>query len=145
MPEFPSPQDRSGLKDLPPGEWTAFEGSIYYHAVAFQSPPGLPFSFAAENVGLTLYNVRQVVVRDLTFRHFRLDGVNAPDSCRDILLEGVRAVENGRAGLAVGGSSQMVMQGGELQNNRRENILVTGRATAQLDDTLLDAASEPSP
>jgi hypothetical protein len=109
-----------------------------------QLPPTLPFSYAADDVGLTLYNVRNVVVHDLTFRHFRLDGVSAPDNCRDVLLLGVRSLENGRAGLAVGGSSQVVMQGGELERNRVTNILVTGRATAEFEDTHLgDAAPDP--
>jgi hypothetical protein len=144
VPEAPAAKDWTALQALPPGQWAVFEGSIYYRPVDVQLPPTLPFSYAADDVGLTLYNVRNVVVHDLTFRHFRLDGVSAPDNCRDVLLLGVRSLENGRAGLAVGGSSQVVMQGGELERNRVTNILVTGRATAEFEDTHLgDAAPDP--
>jgi hypothetical protein len=91
--------------DLPVGHWCAWRGSIYYRADGLADPPSMKFRFAHLGMGLTLYRVENVVVRDLTFRNFRVDGINAPDMCHGVLLENVKSIDNRRSGLFVGGAA----------------------------------------
>ena len=42
-------------------------------------------------MGLSLYKVEHVVIRDLTFQHFQVDGVNVHDLCANVVLDNVRS------------------------------------------------------
>jgi hypothetical protein len=135
VPEHPCPADARSLPEILVGHWCAWRGAIYYQGTPLEEPADQQFAFAAESVGLTLYDVHDVLITGVTFRHFRLDGINAADQCRNILIENVSSIENGRAGLAVGGTSQVVMRGSKLLDNRRQSLLVTEFGIAQLDET----------
>jgi len=135
-----SPADRA-LPEIPVGQWCAWRGTIYYRSNPAEYAPLLPFRIAYHDVGLTLYRVRNVEIHDLTLRHFRLDGVSAPDLCRDVVLDRVHSIENGRSGLAVAGTSSVVGRNCELTGNRLHSLLVTGKGEA----TLEPPSEEPKP
>ncbi|MBS0265574.1 MAG: right-handed parallel beta-helix repeat-containing protein [Planctomycetes bacterium] len=134
LPEFRVPANSRKLPAIPAGQWAAWQGSIYYHALP--SLPGAAYDatleFAVEGVGLTLLDAADVVIQDLEFRHFRLDGINAHDRCRDVVFERVKLIENGRAGLAVGGSSHVGIIDSELRGNRLGQVLNTERAKTEI-------------
>jgi hypothetical protein len=121
------------------GTWCAWHGMIYYRlyttAGSQSVDPDAPLEFAAEEVGITLLDVDDVLIRNLELRHFRLDGVNVHDRCQNIILDHVKLTENGRAGLAVGGSSLVGIKDSEVAGNRVTQILSTEVAQTELLNT----------
>ncbi len=125
VPEFPCPSGARQLPTIPVGQWCAWRGSIYYRAPKGVSPAlgDITLGFAAEEVGITLLDVEDVTIHNLELRHFRLDGVNAHDRARNVVLDSVRLIENGRAGLAVGGSSLVGLKDSTVEGNRVAQLL----------------------
>ena len=60
-------------------QWCLADGWIYFRVDAGKLPDEYPLSFAALPVGITLYEVRGAVIRDLSVQGFQLDGINAQD------------------------------------------------------------------
>lgn len=125
LPEVFVPRSATALPEIPAGHWCAWRGSMYYrsHPEYRQTPDDLPLSYAVEQTGITLIDVRNVEIRDLTVRHFRGDGINAHDRSTQVFLENVKLLENGRAGLAVGGSSLVGLTDSECRGNRIAQII----------------------
>ena len=69
---------------------------------------------------------------------FRFDGLRAQNMCRDVTLEKVNCLNNGRAGIAVSGTSRIEMVGGSLSENGRHSLLVSSPATANLREVTTD-------
>ena len=139
VPEFPCPTGTVGFPEIPTGQWCAWRGSIYYHAQKGVSPAlgDIAFTFAAEEVGITLLDVNDVTIHNLELRHFRLDGANAHDRARNVVLDSVRLIENGRAGLAVGGSSLVGLKDSTVAGNRVAQLLNTEVAQTEILDSQL--------
>jgi hypothetical protein len=133
-------ETRNGFlpSDLEPGTFCVFEGLTYYRGDAAHRPPDMNFAFAHDDVGLTCYHVHDVRIRDLHFRHFRLDGIAAPDSARRIVLDEVSTAGNGRAGLSVGGVSMVILRGGDVRDNVGASIRIEGTAAVEVVGTTLD-------
>lgn len=107
VPRVERPSEFAELHDLPAQHWTTWtDGTIYYKATPLEYPSEVDFACAQESVGLSLYRVRNVRIANLTFRHFRVDGINAFDGCENVVLENITSRENGRRGLSVLGDSQ---------------------------------------
>ncbi len=142
VPEHPGPKDSASVGKLPEGTWRAWHGSIYYQArnEQWQTPFDLTFSIAADDVGISLLDVRNVVIQQLTVRHFRVDGVNAHDRAVGVILDDVTLLENGRAGLAVGGSSLVGLKDSTCRGNRLFQLLNSERAQTELLHSTLGAA-----
>lgn len=138
LPEHRIPTEAAVLPTIPEGHWSAWRGSIVFHVPGGNDPARLPLRLAVQGTGLSLYAVHNVVIRDLTFRYFRLDGVSANDLCRGVVLENVHCLGNGRAGATVAGSSQLILRNCELRGNLRHSLLVTETATADVTTSLLD-------
>lgn len=134
LPEKPLAHGAPALPTLATKTWCAWRGSIYYQAGPDpgQTPADLPLAFAYEQVGITLYDVQNVIIRDLTITHFRLDGVNAHDRCQGVILQNVKLLENGRAGLAVGGSSLVGLKDSMAAGNRVSQLLISEKAQTEV-------------
>lgn len=126
------------LPAIPSGEWCVWQHALYYHAPVAVDPNTLNLSLADEDVGITLLDVENVVIRDIKLQHYRLDGINAHDRCRDVLLDNVTLEANGRAGLAVGGTSQVVVRSSNMQHNRVASALITELGEANLENSTYD-------
>lgn len=137
IPEAPV-EDDSRRPEPPAGHWSAWRGAIYYQAEPDEVPANEPYRIAMFEAGVFLYGVRHVVVRDLTLRHFRLDGVNAHDLVADAVLENLTCEANGRSGVFVGGSCKLTIQGGTLQNNRDASLLLREKGKADVREVNLD-------
>jgi hypothetical protein len=140
---FPLPEHRPDdasrlLESLPPGQWGAARGSVYFRQDGLEDPTMQRFDYAAGEVGITLYQVEHVRIEDLNVEHFRLDGVHAQNMCRDITLSNVTSRENGRAGLAVGGTSSVQLRNGRLEGNGRDSALVTGKGLLEVVGSQID-------
>ena len=140
VPEVAAVPDASQPPTLPAAHWTVWHGAIYYQAEPDELPPLEPFRLANRNAGLFLYDARLVIVRNLTLRHYRLDGVHVADRCRDVLLEGITSEHNGRSGIFVGGSSRVLIRGGSTTGNRDASLLLRGLGTAEVEGTAFDTA-----
>ncbi|WP_298859654.1 right-handed parallel beta-helix repeat-containing protein [uncultured Gimesia sp.] len=125
------------LEDIPSGKWAVYQGAIYYHSLKNQSPPVETFSLAGKSVGLSLVDVNDVYISDLTFENFRQDGINIHDRCKGVVLENVTCSGNGRSGLSVNGTSQVEVIDSKLTDNRIDDLSVTEHGAANLKNTKL--------
>lgn len=130
------------LPAIPVGQWGSWKGSIYHHMQSDSEPRDFSYRFAAREAGLSLYAVRNVRISNLTFRHFRLDGVNAHDRCKGIELDNVICTGNGRAGISVGGTSYLTIRKCDLRGNRFASLRTEEFGTANVDESILDPAKE---
>ena len=137
LPEIAS--ERTSRGELPPGHWTAWRGAIYYQVLPDEIPANEPFRIATREAGIFLYHVHHVIIRDLTVRRFHLDGVNAHDQAGPVVLEGVRSVGNARSGVFIGGTSQVSIRGGVIQNNRVAPVMVRELGRVEINETEIDS------
>lgn len=124
--------------EIPDGQWCAWQGAIYFHVPPGVNPDTMSLALADEPVGITLLDAEKVLIRDLTLKHYRLDGINAHDRCKNIVLENVTLEANGRAGLAVGGTSQVEVRDSHVQQNRAASVLITELGEANLKNSQYD-------
>lgn len=125
--------------ELEPGSWAAWRGSILYRALPEELPPLEPYRLATREAGIFFYGVHDIVVENLTVRHFRLDGVNAHDQARNVVLQNITSMKNGRSGVFVGGSSTVVLSGGSTSDNRETSLLLKEQTKVDVRDVNLDA------
>jgi hypothetical protein len=138
VPELRLAARPDALPKIPVGAWFAWKGAIYLQAAKNDNPALRPFRYAFHSVGITLYEVDNVLVTGLTLKHFRLDGLNAHDRSRRVTVENVNAAGNGRAGMAVGGNSTVVIRKCEIGGNRRHSVLITEHGAVKVEDSKLD-------
>jgi len=127
------------IPDLEVDQWCEWHGSIYYRVERLTDPSTMRMSIARRSCGITIFAAHDIVISDLTIQHFRLDGVNLHDLAKDIQLEKLTLRENGRAGLAIGGSSTARMRASDVERNRDHSVLIQEAAAIGLEDCILDA------
>lgn len=115
---------------LEPGKWVAWRGSLYFRQDGEDTPEDQAFSYAAEQTGISLHHVSNVLITNVTLQHFRFDGIHAQGLCDGVLLENVNSLENGRAGVVSSGASRIEISGGKISGNGRHQLLVLDRSTA---------------
>ena len=111
-----------GLPPLKPRQWCLFQRDVYFRPDAGQMPSSYRLEYCALPVGITLYEVRNVVIRDLIVQGFQLDGINAHDGVFDAVFEKLTCRGNARSGICVGGASRVQIA----------ECLVGGNGAAQL-------------
>lgn len=132
------------LPDLKPLQWCLFDRHLYFRTEQGQLPQHYPLTYSALPVGITLYEVRHVVIADLTVQGFQLDGINAHDGVTDAALRGVVCRGNARSGIAIGGSSQVTIEGCLVGNNGTAQVRTEGEShTRIVDSELLDNTAPP--
>lgn len=120
------------LPQLKPLEWYSHSGYVYFRTEKDKLPREYALSYAALPVGISLYQVKNVTVLDLTVQGFQTDGVNAHDSVKNARLAGLILRGNGRAGLAVGGSSTVEADGCLFGDNGESQVHLGGYGTLSL-------------
>ena len=113
----PLPQATAYPPKLEPLEWCAIEGAIYFAVEAGRLPPDYKLSYAQLPTGITLYQVDQVVIRNLTIRGFQADGVAAAVGARNVVLDNVTCTANGQSGVCVRGGAQVTIESCKLAGN----------------------------
>ena len=94
-------------------------------------------------MGITLYEARHVVIADLVVQGFRLDGINAHDNVEAEIV-GVTCRGNGRSGVSVGGSSQVLLEDSLIGNNGTAQVRAEGYCTLKIEACdLLDNTAPP--
>ena len=114
------------LPKLEPLEWCLFRRAIYFRVEKHSIPQSYQLSYAALPVGITLYEVRNVVISNLTVQGFQLDGINAHDSAFDVILGDVVCRGNGRSGVSVGGASRVKLDSCLVGNNGAAQLRTEG-------------------
>ncbi len=123
---------------LPEGQFAVCRGRIFYRAAKRALLSENEFAIAQGTSGISLWGVRYVIIQDLKVQHFRIDGVNAHDLCRNVMFDRVTAVSNGRAGVTVKGSSQIVMRQCNVTANLEHSILVEESGGADVQNSTVD-------
>lgn len=108
---------------LKPLQWTLHGAYIYFAVEQDKLPRDYALTYAALPVGITLFRVDRVTIRDLVVQGFHRDGVNAFNSVRQVELEGLTCRGNGRSGIAVGGASVVSIQACLVGNNGFAQLL----------------------
>jgi hypothetical protein len=109
---------------LEPLEWCAVHGFVYFRVEPGRYIEQYDIEAPLFDIGLGLHNMRHVEVRNLRVEFFRLDGIHVSGTSRDIRLFNIDSTGNGRAGLAVGGTSRSDVGGLSLEGNRISDRLM---------------------
>lgn len=118
------------LTSLPAGQWVSWHGSLYFRQDGISAPETQAFAVTADQTGISLHNVRNVLIVDVNLQHFRFDGLHAQGICKNIELQNVNSIENGRAGIVSSGASHIDIFGGTIERNGRRQILTVDRSSA---------------
>jgi hypothetical protein len=111
------------LPKLRPLEWSQRGGLIYFCVEKDRLPSDYRLSCAQKQTGITLYHVEYVTIVDLIVQGFRLDGVNAFNSARQIYLARLTCRGNGRSGITVGGASTLTLEACLVGDNGQSQLL----------------------
>ena len=120
------------LPDLQPLEWSLLNGFVYLRTEAGRRPQEYEFYHSALPVGIGLYEVRHVEVRDFVVQGYQLDGVNAHDGVFDTQLVGLTSRGNGRSGISVGGASRVRIESCLVGSNAKAQVRTEGYSHTQL-------------
>ena len=112
---------------LKPLQWCAIEGAVYFAVQPSRLPPDYKLSYAELPTGITLYQVDQVVIRNLTIRGFQADGVAAAVGARNVVLDNVTCTANGQSGVCVQGGAQVEIDSCKLAGNGQIATVDPGR------------------
>lgn len=129
----------TAVPEMQENEWCVWHGAIYYKSERLVPPSTLNMSIARRSCGITVFAAHDIVISDLTIQHFRLDGVNLHDLAANVQLNNLTLRENGRAGIAIGGSSTAQVNGASIERNRDYSVLIQEAAAVSLNDCILDA------
>jgi hypothetical protein len=131
-------------RSLKPLEWSLFDRYLYFRVEKDKLPHRYQLSHAVLPAGITLYQVRHVVISDLVIQGFQLDGVNAHDGVVDATLVGLTCRVNGRSGFSVGGASRVRVQGCSASGNGAAQVRCEGWSRTEIVNcTLLDDSASP--
>ena len=108
---------------LKPLQWCLCQGDIYFCVEKDRLPRDYPLRVTSLTTGITLFQVHNVVLADLVIQGYRVDGVSAANSARDIQLRGLTCRGNARSGVSVGGASIVDIEGCLLGNNGEAQLL----------------------
>ncbi|WDI40739.1 right-handed parallel beta-helix repeat-containing protein [Bremerella sp. P1] len=132
-------EDMSQLDTLKPLEWCLTDGMIFFRTEKDRGPGCYRLSYTARRTGITLYEVRNVKILDLTVQGFQLDGINVHSNCYKIELGAITSRGNGRSGVSVGGASRATISKSLLGDNGAAQLRGEGFSkTTVIDSTLLE-------
>lgn len=125
----------AGSREVPPLkplEWCYVEPHVYFRVEPGRRPEDYDLAHAVLGAGITLYQVADVVIVDLTVQGFRLDGVNVNDGVQRCTIGGLVCRGNGRAGITIAGSSRAEFVNCLVGNNAQAQVLTQGHIRAVL-------------
>lgn len=134
--------DNAELPQLNPLEWTHDEGHIYFRVKENSYIEDYALEYPGDDVGLDLYGVRHVVVRNLTLEGFYLDGITVHGDSSNVLIESVTSRFNARSGLAIGGIATVEVRGSTFTANRLCEIYSYNAGQAVLRDCQLQGSGD---
>ncbi|MFK7820665.1 MAG: right-handed parallel beta-helix repeat-containing protein [Planctomycetaceae bacterium] len=134
--------DRYAINGMEVGKFAVNAGRVFYRTDKGEDPRLMNFAMPQRTTGISLYGVRNVLIQDLNVKHFRIDGVNAHDLCRNVLLRKVSSEQNARSGMTVAGSSRVILRNCNVKENGATSLRIQERGEADVQDCNLD--TEPA-
>jgi hypothetical protein len=125
-------------------EWCLQDGWIYFRVDEGKLPLAYNLSCCGEQVGITLYEVHDVVIEDLVLRGFWLDGVNCHDNVKRTDLVRLTTTQNGRSGISIGGSSRVRIDTCTSAANGAAQVRIEGYCTVEMIDNRIDPTTAPA-
>jgi hypothetical protein len=133
------------VPQLEPLEWCLHEGYVYFCTERGKLPWSYELTHTVLPVGITLYEVRHVLVQDLIVQGFQLDGINAHDGATDVELVGLTARGNGRSGISIGGASRVTLEACLVGDNGVSQVRTEGVCHARIINCdLIDRPTAPA-
>jgi hypothetical protein len=132
-----------GLPALAPLDWCLLRGVIYFRTEAGRVPQDYFPACAGAWTGITLYDVHDVVVQNVSVRGFAFDGINAHDKAFNARLEGVLLESNGRSGISVGGASRVSLLDCHVQGSFEAQLRTEGFSHTHIAGCRFDATTAP--
>lgn len=131
--------------ELDPLTWCLYDGHIYFavEPETLKLPKDYALSYAYLRTAITLFHVEGVGIVDLTVQGFQLDGINAFNSAREVILAGVTCRGNGRSGITVGGASQVLIDACLVGNNGEAQLLTLPCSETAIQNTVLLSNTAP--
>lgn len=120
------------LSQLKPLHWALIGTHVFFRVEPNRLPQSYDLCFAEQQVGVTLYEVRHVVLSDFVVQGFQLDGVNAHDGVSSAQLIKLNCRGNGRSGISIGGASRVVVKACLVGNNGSAQVRTEGYSHTQL-------------
>jgi hypothetical protein len=133
-----------GLPELAPLQWCLYQRYLYFRTESNRLPGHYDLTHTGLPVGLTLYEVRHVVVNDLVVQGFQMDGVNAHDSVFDASLVGLTCRGNGRSGISIGGASRVELVACLVGDNGAAQVRTEGYSHTRIRNCDLVETSAPA-
>jgi len=140
----PASSAAAQLPPLRPLEWCMMNGRIYFRIESGRLPQVYGAACCGLRTGITLYHVRDVVIRNIVVQGFQFDGIAASDGVRGARLEGVTARGNGRSGISAAGASTVEVERCVLGNNGDSQLRNEDYALTFLRDSRLVAGEAPA-
>jgi hypothetical protein len=134
----------ASLSDLQPREWLMGVGYLYFRTDEAMMPQEYNTRHAIEPTGITLYQIHDVAILNLVVEGFQIDGINAHDNVRGLLVAGVNCHANGRSGLAICGASQADIMGCNLNGNGQAQLHVEGLSETHVQDCTFAEDTAPA-
>ena len=132
------------IPDLKPREWSLHKGRIVFRTDAGRRPESYNPACCGHPVAITLYEVHDLVIRDLAIRGYQLDGVNAHDNVWRCDLMGITSTENGRSGFSIGGASRVRLDGCSASGNGAAQVRTEGYSQTQIIGGIFDETTAPA-
>lgn len=120
------------VPDLAPNQWCIYRGRIYFKCEEGKIPLDYELSLTDLPVGISIYNVRGLIISDLTIQGFRQDGINAHDNVFECEMAELRVRGNGRSGISVGGASRVLIDACLIGSNGKSQIRTEARSVVTL-------------
>ena len=137
-----APDER--LPELLPRQWCLVKGQIVLKTEPGRRPESYHASCGGHPVAITLYEVHDVVIRDLTIRGYQLDGVNAHDTAIRCDLVGIDSSHNGRSGFSIGGASRVRLDRCTAAGNGEAQVRTEGYSRTHIVGGTFDEATAPA-
>ena len=125
-------RDATKVPELAPNQWCIYRGRIYFKCEEGKIPLDYELSLTDLQVGISIYNVRGLIISDLTIQGFRQDGINAHDNVFEGELAELRVRGNGRSGISVGGSSRVLIEACLIGSNGKTQVRTEARSIVKL-------------
>jgi hypothetical protein len=122
------PATHGAVPELAPREWAIVGPYIYFCTEPGKLPLDYDLACALHPVGITLYEVRNVEIRDIILQGFQVDGINVHSNAFDVRIVDVTSRGNGRSGVSFGGASRASLIDSLVGDNREAQVRAEGQA-----------------
>lgn len=134
------PPDATSIPELETDSWCIFKGFLYFRVKKDKTPtlsPEYQLFYSARTTGISMVQVDEIRIHDLTVQGFQIDGISAANGAQKIVLDNVVCRANGASGLHVGGASSVYAGYCEFIENHSTQVTTKSHGKGHLYDCAL--------